>query len=206
MRSLPRLLPAALRFSALLLVSAASPSPAPDLVIVTDEAEAALGTSRPARLAARYPRRAWQALFATEGYRRLEARETGMGRSFEQAAFRSFLLSDSLLARTDSLRSTLAAWRKADLRAAGARALAYLPGNARLRARVYLLIKPRRQQLRIRGRAATRPSCSTWIPPAPGPSSRTPSPTSCITSATRPRALRARLDRRQQPRRWPGSG
>ena len=143
MRSLRPLLPLAPRSLAVLLLSAAAPARAPDLVIVTDEAEAALAILE-ARVAHRAVSEAsWRALFASEGYRRLEARETGMGRSFEEADFRAFLLSDSLLARTDSLRRTLAAWRKADLRSAGARALAYLPAGARLRARVYLLIKPR---------------------------------------------------------------
>lgn len=126
----------------ILLLAAASPAPS-QLVIVTDEAEAAIHILESRRTGRAVAEESWRRLFATEGYRRLKAREAAMGRSFEDSSFRAFLLSDTLLPRAADLRKTLLAWRKADLGAAEAKALAYLPGSARLRARVYLLIKPR---------------------------------------------------------------
>jgi hypothetical protein len=130
-----RYLPAALIFLA------ASPVPA-DLVIVTDQAEAAIRILEIRQDGGAVPEEAWRRLFAAEGYRRLQAREAAMGRSSDDASFRAFLLSDTLLPRTAALRETLRTWRTADLGAAGATALAYLPRGTRLRARVYLLIKP----------------------------------------------------------------
>lgn len=85
---------------------------------------------------------AWEALFSTEGQRRLRERETGMGRSFTDSAFRAFVLSDGLAGRAGALREALASWAEADLAAAARRALAYLPAEARIRATVYLTIKP----------------------------------------------------------------
>jgi hypothetical protein len=85
----------------------------------------------------------WQRLFATEPYRRLEKREASLQRPFTPQAFREFALSPDLVARAAELRRTLAAWKKADLEAAAARILPYLPADARLRARVYPVIKPR---------------------------------------------------------------
>jgi len=85
----------------------------------------------------------WQRLFATEPYRRLERRETSLGRPFTEQAFRSFALSSDLAAQAAALERTLAAWKKADLAAAAARVLPYLPAEARLRATVYPVIKPR---------------------------------------------------------------
>lgn len=165
MRSLRPVLPLALRCGAALLLSAAAPAAKDvDLVIVTDEAEAALGILE-SRLAHRpVPEASWKALFASEGYQRLKSRETAMGRSFDDADFRAFLLSDTLLVRTQALRSALAAWRKADLRVAGAKALAYLPSGARLRARVYLLIKPKGNSFVFE--ADTDPAITLYLDPS----------------------------------------
>jgi hypothetical protein len=84
----------------------------------------------------------WAALFATEGYRRLQEREHAMQRAFTEETFQEFVSSDSLLGRRAELRTALQAWSRADLSAAARRALAYLPEGARLRARVYPVIKP----------------------------------------------------------------
>ena len=84
----------------------------------------------------------WGRLFATEPYRRLKQREAGMGRAFSDADFQRFVLSDSLLARATDLRQTLDDWQRADLTAAAARAFAYLPADAVIRATVFPVIKP----------------------------------------------------------------
>ncbi len=85
----------------------------------------------------------WQQLFSAEGYRRLKEREASLRRAFTDSSFRAFILSDTLVRRTHSLRSTLAAMQRVDVSDAARRALAYLPSNARIVARLYPEIKPR---------------------------------------------------------------
>jgi hypothetical protein len=147
----------------LVVLAAASPAPS-QLVIVTDEAEAAIHILESRQAGRTVSDESWQRLFATEGYRRLKAREAAMGRGFEDSSFRAFLLSDTLLPRTAALRKTLLAWRNADLGTAGAKALAYLPGGTRLRARVYLLIKPRDNSFVFE--AETDPAIMLYLDPA----------------------------------------
>lgn len=85
----------------------------------------------------------WAALFATEPYRRLQERELSMKRTFTDEDFRAFVLSNDLLQRAQALRETLGRWKRADLKAAANRVLAYLPEEARIRAKVFPVIKPR---------------------------------------------------------------
>ncbi len=85
----------------------------------------------------------WQHLFASEPYIRLKKREASMQRDFTDDDFKSFVLSQDLAVRTSILRQTLDAWRQADLVASARRALAYLPDQARIRAKVFPVIKPR---------------------------------------------------------------
>jgi hypothetical protein len=145
------------------VLAAASPAP-PELVIVTDEAEAAIQILERRQAGRAIEEESWRRLFATEGYRRLKARETAMERSFEDSSFRAFMLSDTLLPRTSALRKTLRAWRKADLGTAGAKALAYLPRGTRLRARVYLLVKPRSNSFVFE--TETDPAIMLYLDPA----------------------------------------
>jgi hypothetical protein len=84
----------------------------------------------------------WQKLFATEPYIRLKKREAGLKRDFTDEDFKTFVSSPDLAARADALRHTLADWRKADLTASAVRVLAYLPEQARIRAKVFPVIKP----------------------------------------------------------------
>lgn len=85
----------------------------------------------------------WKRLFASEGYVRLKKREASMKRPFDDAEFREFVLSDTLLAEREMLARTLHEWMAADLSHAAALALAYLPQNATIRAKVYPVIKPK---------------------------------------------------------------
>ena len=114
-----------------------------DVRFVTDEAEAVLAILDE-RAARRTPSEAhWQRLFGSEGYRRLQAREAAMNRAFTDSSFRAFVMSDTLLARREALRRTLAAWTAADPVAAARRAFRYLPDGSTIRARIYPSIKPR---------------------------------------------------------------
>lgn len=85
----------------------------------------------------------WKNLFQTDGYQRLKARELGMKREFTEEAFKTFMLSDDLLARREPLAAQLHAWQKIDLAKAAERSLSYLPEGSTLKAKVYFLIKPR---------------------------------------------------------------
>jgi hypothetical protein len=114
-----------------------------DVRIVTDEADAVLAIL--ARRQAKTPitEADWQRVFSSEGYVRLKKRETAMRRVFEDADFKTFVLSDALLERFGALAETLAKWRRADVTGAARRALLYLPKEARIKAKIYPLIKPR---------------------------------------------------------------
>lgn len=83
----------------------------------------------------------WARVFGSEPYRRLKRREAELKRSFEDDAFRRFVLSDSLREAARDLDHTLAAWKRADLEAAARHMLAYLPPQARVRAKVFPVIK-----------------------------------------------------------------
>ncbi|MGE5278086.1 MAG: DUF5700 domain-containing putative Zn-dependent protease [Acidobacteriota bacterium] len=85
----------------------------------------------------------WKRLFETDGFRRLEAREAAMKVPFTREEFRGFVRSSALVARADDLASTLASWKQVDVDAAAARPLAYLPPGTEIRAKIFVVIKPR---------------------------------------------------------------
>ncbi len=151
MRSRPRPRPVRI-LSLLVLACAASVIPATRvtageprvrLVLDTTQAGAVLAILEK-REEGRPPDAAdWERLFSSTPQVRLAKRERGMRRPFEEQAFREFVLSEDLARRAPALRRTLADWRKADLETLGRRVLPYLPEAARIRARVYPVIKPR---------------------------------------------------------------
>ena len=110
--------------------------------LISDEADAVL-----AILAKRAAQQSvtdadWNRVFTSEGYVRLKKREHSMKREFEDDAFKTFVMSDELLAKRETLARAVEDWRKADLTAAANRALAYLPPNATIHAKIYPVIKP----------------------------------------------------------------
>jgi hypothetical protein len=66
-----------------------------------------------------------------------------MKRSFEEVDFKHFVLSDQAMQRAQALEETLARWKSADVAGAARLSLAYLPKEARIRAKIYPVIKPR---------------------------------------------------------------
>lgn len=66
-----------------------------------------------------------------------------MKRAFADADFKVFVSSDQLAERAAALEQTLARWKRADVTGAARLALAYLPRSARIKARIYPVIKPR---------------------------------------------------------------
>ena len=111
--------------------------------IITDESDAVLAILAKRKANQILSDTDWERLFSTEGYVRLKKREQAMKRPFEEADFKSFVLSDALLARVDSLNATLQAWKSIDVNLVAQRPLEYLPPDARINAKIYPVIKPR---------------------------------------------------------------
>jgi hypothetical protein len=119
----------------------AQPDDRVQLQVDTSEADAVLSILARRTAGEPVPESDWARVFGSEPYRRLKQRETELKRSFEDDAFRRFILSDSVLERARDLDRTLTAWKRADLEAAARRVLAYLPAQARIRAKVFPVIK-----------------------------------------------------------------
>src|SRR5262249_22287908 len=82
------------------------------LRMVADEAEAVLAALDKRAAGKQISDSDWQKVFDSEGYRRLKKREESMQRRFEDAAFKSFVLSPELLSRSAVLRQTLGKWKQ----------------------------------------------------------------------------------------------
>lgn len=133
------------------------------LTLDVSEAEAVLAIlGRPAAGDA-----GWQRLFATEPYVRLKKREAGMHRDFGDDDFKRFVLSEDLAKRAPELRRTLDAWQRTDLAVVAERILPYLPPDARVRAKVYPVIKPRPNSFVFE--AATDPAIFLYLDPRQSP-------------------------------------
>lgn len=114
-----------------------------DVRLSTDEAEAVLAILTKRKANQPITDADWERVFQSEGYIRLKARETSMKRSFEDVDFKTFVLSDKLAEQAQVLEETLERWKRADTTGAARLALAYLPKQARIKAKIYPVIKPR---------------------------------------------------------------
>lgn len=133
-------------FSMLLIVPAPSPAAVPERVqvrMIADEPEAVLAILARRAAGQEVTGGDWQKLFESEGYRRLKKREAAMQRAFTDDDFKQFVLSPELLARAGKLQDTLDDWKQADVSHPAALALAYLPDDAQIHAKVYPSIKPK---------------------------------------------------------------
>lgn len=119
------------------------PSGAMDVKFDRAEAEAALVIFEKQAAGKEVTAADWEKLFATTGYQRLKARETGMGRSFTEAEFKAFMNTLRTAAQIKALRRTLEAWSSQPIDVPARAALAYLPADARLKATVFPMIKPK---------------------------------------------------------------
>lgn len=111
--------------------------------LVTDEAEAVLAILAKRKVNQPVTDQDWQRVFQSEGYTRLKQREAAMQRSFEDADFKAFVHSEALAQRAPLLEQTFEKWKRADITRAASLALDYLPAGARIKAKIYPVIKPR---------------------------------------------------------------
>lgn len=125
------------------IAAGAEPSGAMDVKFDRAEAEAALAIFEKQAAGKEVTDADWEKLFATTGYQRLKARETGMGRSFTEAEFKDFMNTPRTPAQIKALRRTLEAWSSQSIDVPARAALAYLPADARLKATVFPMIKPK---------------------------------------------------------------
>jgi len=132
-----------LKISVVLLFLFGTVSAQVNVRLVTDEADAVLIVLAKHRANQAIEDADWQRIFQSEGYVRLKKRETSMQRSFEDSDFKTFVLSDAMTQRGPALQEALARWKSADVNGAARLALAYLPKDAQLRAKIYPVIKPR---------------------------------------------------------------
>lgn len=128
-------------FAASSWAQAATPL-AVDVQLVTDESDAVLAILHKRKGGQAIPEADWRRLFSSEGYVRLKKRESELRRPIQDSDFRTFVLSAALARDAEALEETLTRWKRADIRGAAGRALAYLPEGARIRAKIYPVIKP----------------------------------------------------------------
>lgn len=109
----------------------------------------------------------WRTLFDSRPYVRLKQRESAMKRSFTDDEFRAFVRSPELESRAKEMRRALDAWKSVDLAGPVARASAYLPPGASLRATIYPVIKPRTNSFVFE--VDTDPAIFMYLDPADSP-------------------------------------
>jgi putative zinc-dependent peptidase DUF5700 len=142
LRHLLNVLIFSISFTSICFAQAAMPS-AVDVRIITDETDAVLSILAKKKTNQPISEAEWQRIFQSEGYTRLKKREVSLNYSFEDADFKSFVLSGPLAERAQALQETLDKWKRADITGAANKALAYLPSHASIKAKIYPVIKPR---------------------------------------------------------------
>ena len=112
-----------------------------DVKIVTDEADAVLSIRQKLVKGEEVIEADWKQLFESEGYIRLKKREAAIKHPFTDAEFKTFILSDSSANKRDALQKTLREWKSTDINETAKKSLAYLPSGAKIKAKIYPVIK-----------------------------------------------------------------
>lgn len=110
---------------------------------ISDESDAVLAILSKKQSSQTITVQDWQRLFSSEGYVRLKKREASLHRDFTDEEFKTFVISDTLVKRFQMLRTTLDKWKSGNGTSAAQRALAYLPQGARIKTKIYPVIKPK---------------------------------------------------------------
>jgi hypothetical protein len=111
--------------------------------IVTDEAAAALAILGEHHETGSVKPESWERLWKSEGFVRLKKRDESFGAKDVEESLRKYLTSEEAVARLAGLREAVAMWQQMDVTRAARRAASYLPGDLRLRATIYPVIKPK---------------------------------------------------------------
>jgi len=112
--------------------------------IIPDEADAVLNILHKKTANISITDSDWQSLYSSEGYNRLKKREAAMHVPFTDDDFKSFILSGKLDPHTPALERTLEKWKQADVTDAARRSLAYLPDSSKIHAKIFPVIKPKK--------------------------------------------------------------
>jgi hypothetical protein len=112
-----------------------------ELVLDSSEADAAVAILQKEAANAAIEQSDWQALFASEPYQRLKAREASINASFTDDSFKAFLSTREMVAQAQDLERVLQTWKRANFTQLGERVLTYLPAGAEIHAKVYPEIK-----------------------------------------------------------------
>jgi len=128
-------------FAALLAIAKSS-NPPLDVVLVTDEADAVVSVAGRVERGDSIPARDYDRLFATQGFEHLQERSAKFGGPIARADFIAFVDSLGRSHRVDAYSAALARLEATNLASAARLAEAYLPAGTRIRARLYLEIKP----------------------------------------------------------------
>lgn len=123
-------------------VSPQEPVSIVDVRIVMDEADAVLAILTRLEAGQEIREEDWTRLFSSEGFLRWAKRERSLDRPADEESFRSFVLSDSLRSRAADLKAAIDRWKGFNPLVLGQRALLYLPEGAKIRAKLYPVIKP----------------------------------------------------------------
>lgn len=134
-----------------------------DLKFDTSEADAVLAILDKSARGQPVDDAEWKRLFTSEPYLRLKKREASFRRDFTDDDFKKFVLSDRLLTTRSDLHKALEEWNKADLASVAQRPLSYLPSEAKIRAKVYPVIKPRTNSFVFE--TATDPAVFLYLDP-----------------------------------------
>ncbi|HLW43850.1 MAG TPA: DUF5700 domain-containing putative Zn-dependent protease [Candidatus Acidoferrales bacterium] len=113
-----------------------------ELALDSSEADASVAILQKEAAGAAVEQSDWQALFASEPYQRLKAREASVNASFTDDSFKTFLSGKEMIAQAQDLERVLQTWKRVNFTKLGERVLTYLPTGAEIHAKVYPEIKP----------------------------------------------------------------